>query len=425
LPKAANLREAFAADLGRERDMIPAMAKALIACRCETPLGDTRAMADAVERLVGDVPEIEFERHAGAPHIVNLVMRVRGGRPGRRLIFNGHMDTFPLVDATRWTLDPAGEERDGRLYGLGSSDMKSGLAAILFALRHLARHRETWAGEVVATFAGDEETMGEMGSQFLLDTAPHARGHAMISADAGSPRVLRFGEKGMIWLTLQARGRSSHAAHVHRGDSAIDKLLAVIGELQKLRHFTVNAPAAVTAAIAEAAAISEPLSGAGESDVLQSVTVTIGTIKGGRLRNLVSDAAEATADIRIPIGVTVGEIEALVLGAVAAHEQQGEGFELLGEVRAQSFPGRAHPEDVAALPALATRQPAGDLAAVLEDIEVAPGEHFGVVVAKDQATVFGAACGLPQSRRLPDLQKYRPAFPLKSTLDHFPVQAQT
>jgi succinyl-diaminopimelate desuccinylase len=320
LPKATNVREAFAVDLGRERDMIPAMAKALIACRCETPLGDTRAMADTVERLVGDVPEIEFERHAGAPHIVNLVMRVRGGRPGKRLIFNGHMDTFPLVDATRWTVDPAGQERDGRLYGLGSSDMKSGLAAILFALRHLARHRGTWAGEVVATFAGDEETMGELGSQFLLDTAPHARGHAMISADAGSPRVLRFGEKGMIWLTLKARGRSSHAAHVHRGDSAIDKLLAVIGELQKLRHFKVNAPAAVTAAIAEAAAISEPLSGAGESDVLQSVTVTIGTINGGRLRNLVSDAAEATADIRIPIGVTVGEIEALVLGAVAAHE---------------------------------------------------------------------------------------------------------
>src|SRR5260370_19188016 len=95
-------------------------------------------------------------------------------------------------------------------------------------------------------------------------------------------------------------------------------LLAVTGRLQRLRHFRVNATAAVTAAIAEAAAISEPLSGAGESDVLQSVTVTIGTIKGGRLRNLVSDAAEATADIRIPIGVTVGQIEALVMGAVAA-----------------------------------------------------------------------------------------------------------
>jgi succinyl-diaminopimelate desuccinylase len=299
---------------------MPVMAKALIACRCETPLGDTREMAGVVARLVADVPAIEFERHASAPHIVNLVMRVRGARPGRRLIFNGHMDTFPLVDPARWTADPSGEERDGRLYGLGSSDMKSGLAAILFALRQLARHRDSFAGEVVATFAGDEETMGELGSQFLLDTVPHAKGDAMISADAGSPRVLRFGEKGMIWLTLRARGRSSHAAHVHRGDSAIDKLLAVIGEMQKLGHFKVNAPAAVTAAIAGAAAVSEPLSGAGESDVLQSVTVTIGTINGGHLRNLVSDAAEATADIRIPVGVTVAQIENEILRAVAAQE---------------------------------------------------------------------------------------------------------
>ena len=296
------------------------MAKALIACRCETPLGDTRAMADAVAHLVADVPAIEFERHASKPHIVNLVMRVRGARPGRRLIFNGHMDTFPLVDAERWTADPSGEERDGRLYELGSSDMKSGLAAILFSLRHLARHRETWAGEVVATFAGDEETMGELGSQFLLDTVPHAKGDAMISADAGYPRVLRFGEKGMIWLTLRASGRSAHAAHVHRSDSAIDKLIAVIGKLQKLRGLPVNAPAAVTSAIGKASAVSEALSGAGESDVLRSVTVTIGTMKAGQLRNSISDAGEATADIRVPVGVTVDEVEQEIRRAVAAHD---------------------------------------------------------------------------------------------------------
>jgi acetylornithine deacetylase/succinyl-diaminopimelate desuccinylase-like protein len=77
-------------------------------------------MADAVERLVADVPTIKFERYFGAPHIVNLVMRVRGARPGRRLIFNGQMDTFPLFNAGQWTADPASEVRvgasDARLY---------------------------------------------------------------------------------------------------------------------------------------------------------------------------------------------------------------------------------------------------------------------------------------------------------------------
>jgi succinyl-diaminopimelate desuccinylase len=277
-------------------------------------------MADEAARLIADVRAVEIQRYPSAPHIANLVMRVRGRGPGRRLVFNGHMDTFPLVDAARWTADPAGEERAGRLYGLGVSDMKGGLAAILFALGHLARHREGWAGEVAATFVGDEETMGELGSQFLLDTVPHAKADAMISADAGSPRVLRFGEKGMIWLSLHAHGRSAHAAHVHRGDSAIDKLLAAIDELRRLRDFPIVAPHLVLQAIDAASLLSESLSGAGESDVLKSITVTISMIHGGRLPNLVADTAEATADIRLPVGVTVAEVENEIARLVAFHQ---------------------------------------------------------------------------------------------------------
>jgi succinyl-diaminopimelate desuccinylase len=139
--------------------------------------------------------------------------------------------------------------------------------------------------------------MGELGSQFLLDTVPHAKADAMISADAGSPRVLRFGEKGMIWLSMHARGRSAHAAHVHLGDSAIDRLLAAIGELRRLQDYPIAAPQLVLQAIDVASPLSEPLSGAGESDVLKSITVTISMIHGGRLPNLVADTAEARVDI--------------------------------------------------------------------------------------------------------------------------------
>ena len=74
------------------------------------------------------------------------------------------------------------------------------------------------------TLAGDEERMGELGTQYLLDTVPEARGDAMICADIGSPTVPRIGEKGMIWLDVFADGRPAHGAHVHRGRSAIDLL---------------------------------------------------------------------------------------------------------------------------------------------------------------------------------------------------------
>jgi succinyl-diaminopimelate desuccinylase len=287
------------------------IASRLVATSSEYPPGDTRLIADEIEAIVAGVDGLAVSRHPGADHVINLVLRVQGGgRPGRRLILNGHLDTFPLGDPRTWTAAPSGEERDGKLYGLGVSDMKGGIAAILFALKQAAACRAHWSGELVATLAGDEESMGVLGSKHLLDTVPFAHGDVMLSADAGSPRILRFGEKGMIWLTLRARGRSAHAAHVHRGESAIEKLIAVITALQALREFPVASPQIVLDAIAQASTVSEQLSGQGETEVLRHVTITFGTISGGRLSNLVADEANATADIRLPVGVTVAEIEA-------------------------------------------------------------------------------------------------------------------
>jgi succinyl-diaminopimelate desuccinylase len=313
-------RDALAAAARRQSGSVVEFARRLVAIPSAYPPGDTNAIAEALASIMEAEPGISVERYRSAPHLLNIVVRVRGRAPGRRVILNGHLDTFPRDPAAHWTADPAGEVRDGRLYGLGISDMKGGVGASLFALRLLAMHRQSFDGEVVGTFAGDEESMGLLGTQFLLDNVPHARGHAMISADAGSLRVLRFGEKGMLWLRLRARGRSAHAAHVHRGDSAIDRLLAGLQRLVALRDYPVVMPAAIQAAIAAAAPISEPLSGQGESEVLRRVTMTIGTIQGGRLSNLIADAAEAAIDIRLPVGVSGATMEAQVRGIVATDD---------------------------------------------------------------------------------------------------------
>ena len=286
------------------------IARALVAVPSPYPPGDTGPVAERLCALLDGVPGIEIGRHRSAPHVLNLVVRVRGHAPGRRLVLNGHLDTFPLDNPASWTADPAGEVRDGRLYGLGIADMKGGIAASVFALRMLAMDRSLFIGEAVGTFVGDEESMGSLGTQYLLETVPEARGDAMISADAGSPRVLRFGEKGMLWLRIAAQGRSAHAAHVHRGDSAIERLTEFMRQLTRLRRWGVQMPEPIRRAIEAAAPISEALSGAGETEVLRSVTVTFGTMHGGRLPNLIADTAEATVDIRVPVGTTVAEIEA-------------------------------------------------------------------------------------------------------------------
>src|SRR5262249_50119334 len=158
-----------------------------------------------------------------------------------------------------------------------------------------------------------------LGARWLLDNVPHARGDAMICGDVGSPQIVRFGEKGLLWVEIEAAGSPAHGAHVHRGINAIDRLRDALDALKRAESIAVEAPPQVTSAIAAAKHVSEPLSGVGEADTLQRVTVNIGTIAGGTSANLVPASAFAQVDIRLPIGVSTEIVETKLrdwLGAV-------------------------------------------------------------------------------------------------------------
>ena len=313
-------REKLAARVCDSRARLIDIARRLVRVDSENPPGDTAAVAAlAAELMAAD--GIEVEVITSVAPITNLIARVRGDRPGRRLVYNGHLDTYPIGQRSGWSVDPLGATvKDGRLYGRGAADMKGGIACSILAMLLLAEMRDAWAGEAVITLAGDEETMGTQGTQFLLERYPHASGDAMITGDAGSPDVLRFGEKGMVWLTVEAEGKAAHGAHVHLGINAIERLIDALAALFELRDMKVSIPPEVDRAIAEAAAVSESISGKGESETLRRVTVNCGLIQGGVLRNIIPPAAKATVDIRLPAGVTVAEIEQR-LGAILRNRE--------------------------------------------------------------------------------------------------------
>lgn len=307
---APSPRARLDARLAESRNRLVDVAQRLVRIASPTPPGDTRAVADAAAALLREIPGADVEVITPSGDFANVVARVKGGAPGRRLVFNGHLDTFPLAEELAWARPPlSGAVDDGRLYGRGVSDMKGGIACSVVAFQLLAELREAWAGEVVVTLAADEESMGTLGTKHLLDTVPHATGDAMICGDVGSPAIVRFGEKGLLWLEVTALGKPAHGAHVHRGTNAIDRLRRALDALDELRAVRIDAPAAVTRAIADARAVSEPLSGAGEAEVLGSLTINIGTIGGGVSPNLVPAEAHATADIRLPVGVTADAVE--------------------------------------------------------------------------------------------------------------------
>ena len=285
------------------------IARLLIAVESPNPPLDNSRIASAAKEIIHKlVPSAEVTI-CKFGEVYNLVARIKGTKPGRRLVLNGHLDTYPVGDRTKWSVDPfAGKFDQGRLYGRGSCDMKGGIAASIYTMQVMAEFRDHWTGELVLTLGGDEESMGDLGVRELLRKVPHSKGDAALIADAGSPMVTRFGEKGFLWITVEASGSPGHGAHVHRGINAIDRLRVAMDVVCDLRNTSVETPPLVQAAIEAAKAISEQQSGKGEADVLTAVTVNIGKIEGGSSPNLIPASASFAADIRIPVGVSASAL---------------------------------------------------------------------------------------------------------------------
>ena len=354
--RAADIRSSLAAS---RPGLVADLALRLMRVDSPNPPGATEAVAATAAAILAEyVPEADVQTIESVAGTVNLVARLHGAGAGRRIVFNGHLDTYPVGPREGWSVDPSGELRGDRLYGRGGSDMKGGIAASIVAFAALAAIRAHWRGEVVLTLAGDEESMGPAGTQWLLDTLPWTAGDAVLIGDAGSPRVLRFGEKGFLWVEIEARGRAAHGAHVHLGDNALDRLRTALDRLVALTELRPDAPAAVTAAIAASRSISEPLAGAGEADVLGRLTVNLGLVEGGTSPNLVPAIATAAVDIRIPVGLTIESVEA-ALGA--ALDLPGVGYRVLRRFA----PNHTDPEHrLVRLCAAAAREVTGEPVAV-------------------------------------------------------------
>ncbi|KAJ5226065.1 acetylornithine deacetylase [Penicillium chermesinum] len=237
------------------------------------PPGDTAAVARVAKELLSGIKNVEISEYETGPGIVNLVARVTSGTLGKRLVFNGHLDTYPV----------------------------SGV---------LAENCDLWSGELVITLAGDEESGGVLGSGWLLNNVDIVRGDAVVNADVGSPRVVRFGEKGTFWVEITAEGVAGHSAHVHNGVNAIDRLRGALDAAQSIERIPFESPREVTEAIENAKHVSEAISGDGESRTLQTITFNVGVIQGGVSPNLIPSKASAKCDLRLPVGVSIADVEA-------------------------------------------------------------------------------------------------------------------
>jgi acetylornithine deacetylase len=154
----------------------------------------------------------------------SVIVRAPGSGEGRTLLLCGHLDTVNVEGM----VDPHVPRVDGdRLYGRGSYDMKSGLAAALIACREAAKLG--LAGDVVVAAVADEEC-DSVGVQEILETV---RADAAVVTEPTELDVA-IAHKGFVWFDIEVTGRAAHGSRPHLGVDAIVKagpILTALGEL--------------------------------------------------------------------------------------------------------------------------------------------------------------------------------------------------
>jgi len=176
---------------------------------------------------------LDAELHEIAPGRPNVVGVLEGSRPGRSLMFCGHTDTVGVagMDAPFQS-----EERDGRIYGRGSQDMKGGVAAMIDAAR-VARERGFDAGRLIIAAVVDEE-YASIGADALV---------TKWGADAAvvtEPTDLQIAiaHKGFAWASVETHGRAAHGSRPRDGRDAILRMGRVLQRLERLDRELQSCP---------------------------------------------------------------------------------------------------------------------------------------------------------------------------------------
>ena len=164
-----------------------------------------------------------------APGRPNVYAVVEGGRPGPTLMFEGHTDVVTEGDPDAWTTDPFGADiRDGRLYGRGSADMKSGLVAALFAARAVA-DEGPFPGRIVLAALVDEEGM-MAGARHFVSTGRAAGIDAAICCEPEDGEVCNV-SKGALRLRVDFTGAMAHGAMPFQGRNPNPVLASFVSRL--------------------------------------------------------------------------------------------------------------------------------------------------------------------------------------------------
>ncbi|MFT5786068.1 MAG: succinyl-diaminopimelate desuccinylase [Ascidiaceihabitans sp.] len=226
----------------------------LVRCPSVTP-ADAGAL-DVLARLLGDSGfELGWADRGG---IRNLFARWGAKGHVKTFGFNGHTDVVPLGDEAAWTMPPFGAEiKDGVMYGRGTTDMKSGVAAFVAAAIDFVKDTPP-DGAVIIAITGDEEGDALDGTTALLEYMD-TNTEAMSVCLVGEPtcpnqmgEMIKIGRRGSLTAFFKVTGKQGHSAYPHRANNPLPAMARFMDQLASHEldagtdHFDASTLAVVT-----------------------------------------------------------------------------------------------------------------------------------------------------------------------------------
>lgn len=269
---------------------------ALIRHKSENPPGEEQQVAEFIYRYFKQ-ENIDVEMQEVAPGRPNVIAYLKGTGKGKHLLFNGHIDVVPC--GCGWSTEPFEPVIiDGKVFGRGAADMKSGVAAMMYAATLLKRNQDVFSGDLTLVFNVDEERINLGMLHYIKDG---------ISADyaiIGEPTSLDvcIAHKGVSRYNLSTKGVAGHAAKTRYPDSAISKMAKILPALEQHR------------------ASVEKI----EHQLLGNASMIITTINGGTAPNIVPQHCDIEIDRRLVPGEDKHEVEQRIHQAIAEYNQGEE-----------------------------------------------------------------------------------------------------
>lgn len=162
----------------------------------------------------------------------NIIGCIKGNRPGKKVLFDGHIDTVPVTEEAEWLYPPfAAEIHDGKIYGRGTSDMKGAVAAMTCAASNYAKDTgKDFAGEIYVAGVVHEECFEGVAAR---EISKNVRPDYVIIGEA-SQLNLKIGQRGRAEIVIETFGKPCHSANPEKGINAVYKMAKVIEAIRTL-----------------------------------------------------------------------------------------------------------------------------------------------------------------------------------------------